>query len=208
MNHTKKLLMTLSIGLLALAFAIPASASAYSNWTINGAPSETTGYEEFSGKFKISPDVLAGPGAGSTLHCDATFTVETNPESAKGQVSSFEFTDLNACEGTGVWANCIGTSYEEHFSGAPINMGASPTSFGGGGFELSYTVYLGGAGCSDWVRAPSFSGPQEMTPILNEQGTIVGLKLRAVTQSNIVYSFGTLDATGKYAEEFGELGLE
>jgi hypothetical protein len=208
MKLTKKLLMTASAALLALAFAVPASASAYSNWTINGEPSETTGYEEFAGKFKISPDVLIGPGAGSTLHCDATLTVEAQPESAKGQISSFEFTDLNGCEGTGVWANCIGTSYEEHFSGAPINMGASPTSFGSNEFELSYAVYLGGAGCSDWVRAPSFTGPQEMTPILNGQGRVVGLKLRAVTKSNIVYSFGTLDATGKYVEEYGELGLE
>lgn len=208
MNRTKKLLMMVSMALLALAFAVPASASAYSSWTINGAPSETTGYEEFSGKFKISPDVNAGPYVGSALHCDASLVVEAYPESAKGQISSFTFDDLGSCEGTGLWANCVGTSYEEHFSGAPINMAASPTSFGGGEFELSYTVYLGGAGCSDWVRAPSFSGPQEMTPILNEQGRVVGLKLRAVTQSNIIYSFGTLDATGKYVEEYGELGLE
>jgi hypothetical protein len=212
MKQTKKLLMMISTALLALAFAVPASASAYTDWTVNGESElESSSYEEFSGKFRLSPLITQGPASGSYFKCDATFTVEAYPiweeGPAQGRITYFKF-DTESCEGVGIWQNCKGAEpYTQNFSGAQIDMSASPPSLSRPNGGISYKMALQGCG-GEWFNSPNIENPVEITPTLNEQGRIVSLKLDGESGAGIPCPFGTFDATGKYLEEYGELGLE
>ena len=204
MRRNKKLLMLFSTALLALAFAVPASASAgYNNWTFTGEKSFEP-FEDFEGRFTVA-EITAGPLAGSSLHCDAAFTVEAQLAGAKGRISAFEF-DMETCEGVGRWANCVGDSYKEDISGTPIDMGATPTSFGGGGEGASYEVKLksqGGTCIADSDYASFYEG--EMIPTLSETGRVLSFELVGFDGGG-AWPLGTFGATGNV--EAGELGLE
>lgn len=97
----KKMLLLASMALAAVAFAVPASASA--NWTANQAPLTENAVVEFSGP--ASFQIPGTAGAEATIHAE----IELKAGSTTGTVLSFTDT---SCKGTLGFAGltCTGTA--------------------------------------------------------------------------------------------------
>jgi hypothetical protein len=98
----KKMMLLSSMALAAVAFAVPASASAQALWAHDGVPlsHETVTFSGFAEFHLIDSPVPAS--FGCVVH--ATVTIYNDPE-AHGDVTDFEVT-TETCEGTGVLKGC------------------------------------------------------------------------------------------------------
>jgi hypothetical protein len=169
----KKILLLGSMALLALAFAIPASASA-SVWTYGGE--EVGEGEVYAQSFEgsIGWDHYVGGWGPSGFHCAAAMEIEAEGPSA-GRVSSFSQNPAS-CSKYGAWTNCNLASYSTNLSnGWNLDVEALPGTLTTPGQPVKITdVFAAGCkygGHNIWVNQWSF------TPTLNAEGRLVSFTL-------------------------------
>ena len=136
----KKMLLLASMALAAVAFAVPATASAKTDvWTADGetlGPGEeaTAGFEGFLAFTTPQPAVPVH----STYGCQVTVAINAVGE-AGGTVEAFNPT-TGTCEGTGVFTGC---KLKEHTTNPPWNINVATTPGSVTGPITIHNIYEG-----------------------------------------------------------------
>ena len=129
MMTIKKMLLLAGMALAALAFTVPATASAVDVWTVDG---ETLGPGEeatqaFEGFFGFTTPIPIVP-VHTTFGCEITITINAVGQSG-GTVEVFNKT-TETCKGTGVFGGC---TVKSHSSNPPwaIDISTTPATVTG-----------------------------------------------------------------------------
>jgi hypothetical protein len=96
----KKMLLVASMALAAIAFSVPASASAL-DWTHEGGPFSGTRSDGLTGKLSFGNPALGQNKFGCIVHISLT----ANGGSTTGSITSFDHT-TSTCTGEGSFAGC------------------------------------------------------------------------------------------------------
>jgi hypothetical protein len=209
MTHIKKLALLLSTAALALAFAIPATASAYTSWTtaFNGVEiAELSTEDVYEGTFKWKTPYT------SVIECDAKIGlwVETYGE-PPGASDLTEFAiDASSCEGFGVYKNCTIKSTTSNFPNWYIELGSPLTVRAPGEnvfIELKYQSVGGGYYCameSYSNRAEFLAENLQLLPTFSKKGGITAITFKGLSTSGTNYEWGPFTkVSGEY-----EIGLK
>jgi hypothetical protein len=198
MTFTKKIALLVSMSLAALAFAIPASASAYTEWTVFGQ-GEGEGTEVYEGPFtwQIKSPYL-DPGA---FRCNAAITLEVvKPGESAGEsrIVGFE-RDPSSCVGEGSYSNCPLKSMSDNLSsGWDVNLGSplTVTNHSTGPIVIATKYDYVNSMCPRTQDEGRFGSGLEFVPTLDKYGQITEFKLNGFTESGIYYSFGPFKGDG------------
>jgi hypothetical protein len=205
MTLTKKLTLLVSTALVALAFAIPSSASAYSSWTLAGGeiPSGFVVTEHFQGNFAWTRPWIWSYGQ---LSCPATIAirVENVKGTQKARISEFN-RDLNNCTRTGDYGDCEFKSSASNFpSGWSLAMGSTIGVTSPEGVVEIHDTYTQEKACRVYEDHPRWqnSGLQ-VIPTQNAKNKITKIMLEGTTEQGIVYTFGPFTAVNPFEEGLG-----
>ncbi|HEV7769188.1 MAG TPA: hypothetical protein VGO66_00845 [Solirubrobacterales bacterium] len=190
----RKLALLASMALIALAFALPASASAYTEWTYNGAPLEEgeVASQSFEGKFSWWILQLG------KYSCDVSVEIEAEGFTG-GWVSSF-LQDAESCSGTLFWGGCQLVAYPNSLGGAKVDVASSPPKVSNPGEKVEILDVF--EGCqAPWrtMKVPYF----DMVTTLDEEGRIASITLQSYDQFGLPVVIGPLTPA-----ESPELGLQ
>lgn len=211
MTLMKKTILLASMAMMALAFAIPASASAY-KWTANSTYMKQIEVEEeiveveankisyfeeeetapvsqqFEGRFGFSY-----PSVGS-FDCDATIEVEVS-EGSGGKISKLvRDASPETCEGTGRWNGCYPAELTSNVAaGWNIDVKSSPVITSSSGTLAIVDKY---EGCSQlYPYTMSFQAIQ-LVPTLDSEGRITKFVLEGTQTTGVHVVLGTFTPTG------------
>jgi hypothetical protein len=177
----RKLVLLAAMALAAVAFAVPASASA-STWTVEGAPlyEGETWNETYQGSFGYSVNVYG------KFQCSATIELEleggTSAEAATAKIVKFERV-AKTCSGSGFfWANCkLASGSSNVASGWNVNVTPPTPELTSPSGEIVVTDKYEGCTSGATGRTTRFREPMELIPTLNAQNRITGLALEGKT---------------------------
>lgn len=204
MTLTRKMALLATMATMALAFAIPASASAYT-WTVDwyqegpvSMEAEETAWQSYEGNFGFSLGSQGG------FSCETTIEIEAEGPSA-GKIIDF-IRNPSECQGTGNYANCVLEGESNNVaSGWNIDVGLpSPMVTGSGSGLEVHDDYDYEQDCPFPGRTIRLSS-LELVPTLNEQGMITQFTLEGWETNGAVH-----DVFGPFAPVGGTpiLGLE
>lgn len=202
----KKFLLLASTALVALAFAVPASASAY-QWTSNGlelGEGETVAqtFEGRVGYFYAPPAYWTY----TSFYCDATIRIEAegpSGESIPARITQFE-RDPSSCEGVGpMLGHCKAKSLSSNVaSGWSLDVASSPAKLSLPGGYVKINDEYEGSECGKTVRSMEFSN-LEFIPTL-ENGFLKEFRLKGMETSGLMTDeFGPFTPVGPL-----EIGLK
>lgn len=184
----KKMMLLASMALAALAFAVPASASAY-EWTVFGGSEPVTEGQVASDPYEGDFGFLFQPGnTGYTCHADLMlngYGPDGNGVST-GEISDLKL-DPESCQGSGAYAGCELTSQSNNLTGKLFSIASSPFSISNAQiierFENCSNEYLK----SKQLNFASL----EFVPTLDAQGVITEFTLEGTDTMGIgTYVFG------------------
>lgn len=195
----RKMVLIASMALAVLAFAVPASASAYT-WTYNGV--ELAEGETASGVFEGPVEFRSFPG---NFTCEATLEIEAEglEVSSSAKIVRFE-RDPSSCVGTFVYSKCSLEAEVTNVGYWDVNVASSPpkvTDSGPTGLLEIQDIYK--KGCwAPWRYHRFQTLPLNLT--LDEEGGITKFSSESTDWSGtIIGIFGPFTPTGA-----PELGLK
>jgi len=208
MTYTKKLALLASTALLVVAFAIPASASAYTQWTISESG------EEYNPA--VTEDVYEGsfgwtliPGSGIKCNTEVGLMVSVQGGSSESEFTKFAI-DPSSCEGWGNYANCTVKSTISNVSDWKVEMGSPlPVRAPGKNVFIETTYKSTGSSCAYenlHNRAEFAAGGLELIPTFNS-GVITAVSLKGVGTNGIKYNWGPFNKNSELSWEF-DIGLK
>ncbi len=201
----RKMMLLAGMALAAIAFAVPASASAAStHWTdddvvVDPGVNITAPFEGFL-KFTVAPPFVP---VHSTFGCQVTIKVNvTGPTAA--QITEFRPT-TTVCEGTGIFSGC---QLEEDKSNLPWNITNTHADLDitkGGGIEPDITVFNKYHSCNAGVLPNSdlLFPAITATPVLDGAGTIEEISISGTATTTSAAASGSVKPEGAKT-----LGLE
>jgi hypothetical protein len=178
----KTMLLAMAAAAIA-AFAIPASASAYTNWTANGVTlgAEETAVETYEGFLTFTTPTPAVP-VHSTFGCQVTAKIHV--EGNTGKVTQFSPT-TSTCEGTGVFAGC---KLKSDTSTVPWTTHFTPTDIDVTAVKFT-NAYEGCAVAGSELEFPSIT----MIPTLSPK-RILSWHVSGTASNKVTVASGTVTA--------------
>ncbi|HEV7771307.1 MAG TPA: hypothetical protein VGO66_11705 [Solirubrobacterales bacterium] len=204
----KKVLL-LVVALAALA--LPASASAYSTWTIGGSPIPegfTIG-EEYEGNFSWVE--WSGGKSHPVFSCEVRLGIYAQTHEGGAQqawVSKFE-RDPEKCEGYYNYNGCVINTMTNNFSSGwdvTLNAGTPRITSPSGFVEIADTFVYPGS-CPTTGKSAQWgneSSPLSLVPTVDKNGNITQIALEGQTTKGIVnYTFGPLTRVSSFPYALG-----
>ncbi len=191
----RKMMLLAGMALAAIAFAVPASASAAStHWTddheVVSSPANITAPFEGFLKFTVAPPFVP---VHSTFGCQVTIKVNvTGPTAA--QITEFRPTTTE-CLGTGVFTGC---QLEEDVSNVPFSIANTDADLDitkpGGDITVfnKYESCAGGALPNSDLLFPSITA----TPTLDSEGTIEEIHISGTATTTSAAASGSVKPEG------------
>ncbi|HEV7771386.1 MAG TPA: hypothetical protein VGO66_12120 [Solirubrobacterales bacterium] len=188
------------------ALVVPASASAYSTWTIGGSPIPegfTIG-EEYEGNFSW----LNSEGKPAFV-CKVKLGINAKTEGGSQQawVSKFE-RKASDCYGQWGYQSCVVNTMTNNFSSGwnvALNAGTPQLSSPAGFVEIADTFVNPGS-CPTTGKTAKWgaSTPLSLVPTVDKNGNITQIALEGKTEQGIVnYTFGPLTRVSSFPYALG-----
>jgi hypothetical protein len=183
----KKMLLLGAMALAAVAFAVPATASAADEWTDNHVPLQEgqTANQSFEGFLSFN----AGPNG--TFGCDVTVEIEAEGGS-HATIKKFNPT-TSTCKGTGpAFTNCELIADKSNVLSAGWDLSFTTTTAGAGTLTATtgdLTIHNEYAGCTSGLPTSHLEFKSiAVTPTLDSKDTITGIHIGGVATTGPVAS--------------------
>jgi len=200
MTLVKKLTLLLGVVMAAAALAGPATASAYSNWTVTNSESELA-YTELEGNYRFTPTFASQMPAWGSFECPVKMFMYVEDNASEAMIGDPEITNPQNCGGTGHWTGCQLDEVAFVFGGNWLTPSALVESY-------EHKAYL--TGCKvPWTAAELEE--VDMQPTVNAEGELVSIHLSGTSYvgGGAEYEFGTFTISDELPEgELGVIGLE
>lgn len=190
----KKMMLLAGMALAAIAFAVPASASAL-EWTDNGSPVAEEVEEEFAGRISFG-----NPLPGQTkFGCDVDVGVTVDPE-GHATVTTFDIT-TSTCEGVLGFAGC--ELIEDSVTGLPATLGIVNTNTVAITSAIVIHNHYGGAACT-FTKSTLTAAANTIHLTLQNSGTTLPSSISGAIETHSVDINGT-ESTQSGVPVFGSI---